>query len=145
MYDFQQELPPLASVGNLDDLFTESENRVDVTMPVAAILIIGEDQEIVRLFHKLSLEQEPRMPTARSFYQIVRPIWGRSEWRRHFLGSYRLEANLKARVSAPAASNLAALSPLHFRPISPTSQASSNKKRKLSTQDSSAASQDDER
>jgi hypothetical protein len=144
VYDFQLELPPLASVAKLDDSFGEFENRTDVTMPVAAVLIIGEDQETVRLFRELSLEQEPRMPTACSFHQIILPRWGKAEGRRHFLGSFRLEANLKARVSAPAAINLAAFSPLHFAPISPTSQASSNKKRKLSTQHSSAASQDDE-
>jgi hypothetical protein len=141
VYHFQQELPLDEDVGKLDHIFNPDASRVDLTMPVAAILIIAEDQEAVRIFEKLPLVQTPGMPTAGQFYNFGQR---RSEWRRQFLGSYRIEESLQLRVSAASASVTANPSSLQFRPITPVSQAPNNKKRKLSDQDSSVASRNDE-
>jgi hypothetical protein len=140
VYELELDRPLISSSGKLDSIFDRWTCQVDENEPVAAILVIGEDTEIISMFQELPVLQESRMPAPGNFFGVMPATmpFG-EEWRRQFLGTYKLNDKLVPR--APAASLTRSEDPASLVEESRSETLKTLEKRRMSTQSSQAASE----
>jgi hypothetical protein len=150
LYDLEEG--PDAPIGarNIGHIFREDSNTTGGE-ELAAILVIGEREDIIEIMDLLPLERVPRVPRVAEFFKLEKrrnwfvnplpeaPIW-EYRWYRKFLGTYARNLALESRrivhvPSSPALSSLASPSAASYSGTSANTQTGS-KKRKLSSQSS---------
>lgn len=139
LYDLEQTETPPPDFPSLDHIFDERRNRKDVDQLVAAIFVIGEGEEMVRMFRLLPLTYSPAMPRAGQFYSFIRTPGDINVWERGFLGTYKQNRNHDSGNANQIPSYLG----VPYMPPTPSSSAASQestKKRKWSPQSSPAPS-----
>lgn len=124
---------------NIGHIFREESNkRPDEKL--AAILVIGEEEEIVEIMNLLPLKRDPRVPRAREFFELKKS-WDsaarRWTWFRKFVGRYTRNFRLEeTRISSSPEMSSRTTPSTAGRPVTFMNTQTVSKKRKLSSQTS---------